>query len=126
MTEKERLIKRMNDLRELIPATIKAIKDLPDIGDLYTTLDPGKLRVQLDYKPTEYLAFRRTIAKKWRYTERRFNELTGNYYVYLKHRDLEVELTLEIEFPTEFENGATCRLVEVGHKAEPIYRLECK
>lgn len=127
MTEqKERLVRRMNNLQELIPATIEAANDLPDIGHLYTALDPGELRIRLDYKPTEYLVLRRAIARKWKYTNHYFNKLNGNYYACFKHRNLEVELTLELEFPGEFENGATCRVIELGHEAKPIYGLECR
>lgn len=125
--QKQELIERMEGLKKLIPATIGAINDLPDVGNLYTVLNPGQLRIQVDCVPTEYLALRRTLAKKWKYIGHRFSELTGNYYVYFEHRNFEkVILALELEFPVEFENGASCRLVETGHKTTPLYGLECK
>jgi hypothetical protein len=129
MNEKEKLIERMMSLKSLIPATIKAIDDLPDIGRLYTILDPGELRIQLDYKPSDYLLARRMLAKKWTYKGHRFNEYTGNVYVEFAHKDKDldrIKLDLELEFSPEFENGASCRLVEIGHKTETIYGLECK
>jgi hypothetical protein len=125
--QQKKLIKRMNKLKELIPATIEAIDDLPDVGDLYTALDPGELRIALGYRLNKYLSLRRILAKKWQYRSHRFNELNGNYYVYFRHKKFdEIKLSLELEFPKEFENNAVCRVIEVGHKTEVIYGLECK
>lgn len=126
-SKKEELINRMNDLKKLIPNTIKAISDLPNIGRLYMTLNPGDLQININYKPDTYLKLRRTLAKKWKYESKHFNKYNGNYYVKFIHRNFEkIKLTLELELPGEFETGATCRLVEVGHTLQIIYGLECK
>lgn len=125
--DKQKLIDRMNKLKKLIPNTIKAIHELPEIGYLYTSLDPGELQIQLIYNPNEYLSLRRMLAKRWKHIRHSFNDLTGNYYVYFRHRELEdIELHLELEIPTDFENGSSCRLVETGYRTAVVYGLECK
>jgi hypothetical protein len=126
--QKKKFVSRMNELTELIPDTIKATHSLPDNikGYLYTFLDPGELRISIDYTPQQYLNVRRALAKQWKFLYRNFNSLTGCYYIHLHHRELKVELTLELVFPAEFKEGANCKVVEVGHKTEVIYGLECK
>jgi hypothetical protein len=125
--QKIKLIARMNNLKKLIPDTIEAINSLPnDInGDMYIFLDPGVLRITIQYSP-EYLSIRRKLAKFWQYTKHEFNNRTGGIYVYFQHRFLEVELTLELEIAMEYQPGVACKLVEVDHKTEVIYGLECK
>jgi hypothetical protein len=127
MKNQKELIKRMESLQVLIPDTIKAIEDLPEIKNchLYTMLDPGRLQIRFPYDEN-YLRIRRLTAKCWRYISHGFNEYTGNWYVYFHHRTLQITLSFELDIPIEFQEGLSCRLVEVGHKTEVIYGLECK
>jgi hypothetical protein len=126
--QKIKLIARMNDLRKLIPDTIEAINSLPNgiNGDMYIFLDPGVLRITIQYLPKEYLSTKRKLSEFWQYTKHEFNNRSGNVYVYFQHRFLEVELTLELEIAMEYQPGVACKLVEVDHKTEVIYGLECK
>ena len=118
----------MKRLTKLIPNTIQAIEDLPSVenGHLYTTLDPGELQIRFEYVPEIYLSIRRKMSKKWKYSDHRFNELTGNYYVYFYHREFGIELVFEMDISNEYQPGANCKLVEIGHKTQVIYGLECK
>jgi hypothetical protein len=126
--QKEKLISRLKELDKLIPATMIATGHIPnDIeGDLYTTLNPGELRINMGYEPKKYIKARRMLSKWWKYKRHHFNELTGNYYVYLDHRNLKIELALELEMPSEYQDGVSCKLIEVGHRTEVIYGIECK
>lgn len=126
--QKIKLITRMNELESLIPDTVEAVKSLPDNinGKLYTLLSPGELTINIQYLPEEYLSLRRELAKDWKYKTHWFNELTGSIYVGFQHKSLKVELDLELEIATEYQDGATCKLVEIGHKTEIVYGLECK
>jgi hypothetical protein len=126
-TEKKELVERLKNLQSLIPDTIKAIEDLPEIegAELYNFLPPGELRIAFLYNGN-YLKIRRLVSKRWQYVGHRFNKYTGHYYVYFHHRTLRVTLDFELEIPTEFQDGLSCRLVEVAHKTEIIYGLECK
>lgn len=122
--QKKELISRFNRIQKLIPDTIQALSDLPDNGDLFVNLDPGKLRVILDYDIPEYKKYRKEMGKSWLFQEQHFNELIGCYHVYFIHTTFKVKLTIDLQIS---KDNNSCKLV-VDHyrQAEPVYRLECK
>jgi hypothetical protein len=123
--QKEKLIKRFENFYKLIPGTIEALSHLPDDGDLFTSLDPGELRVILPYDIPKYRIFRRKMGKNWVYKYRMFNEFLGCYHVNFEHKTTNINLKIDLELSLEGEHG--CKLVvDYYEQAKPVYKVECK
>lgn len=122
--QKERLIERFRKIQELIPDTIKALELIPDDGNMFVHLDPGELRVILDYDIPEYKIFRRALSKdSWSIKTKFFNELVGCYHVEFRHKTLRVNLMVDLQLKLTGQ----CRLVKIGErKPDPIYKVVCE
>lgn len=123
---KERLIRRLGNMQDLIPDTIEAVKALPELEflGLYTILDPGTLRLQMDYDIKRYKLLRRALGSDWQYQYKRFNDYTGAFYIKFNHKFSDVLLTIQLDLSTD---GQACKLVKVGEqKPDPIYKVVCE
>lgn len=126
ITKKDRIIARMREMEKLIPDTIKALNMVPDGYDLYTSLPPGELRIQMDYNLQDYRVLRRRLRKNWTFKYRRFNQLTGCYYIYFANKSgLDVELVVELVLVDEQPVGQNCKLVIDRYEQRPIFKVVC-
>lgn len=126
--QKERLIKRLNHMQKLIPDTILAMQELPELEFLhmYTTLNPGELQLQMDYNIKKYKILRRELAGEWKCRKKSFNEIMGTYFVEFRHKYLNVTLDVQLDMNTEPFAGQSCKLVEVGKRLpQSIYEVIC-
>ncbi len=126
MSFTEQLEKQLREDASKIEVTIQAAQDLPEIGHLYTTVEPGRLRVDVPFTPTAYTEYRKALGNKWRQRPG-MNQVSqndaGDSYWFFVHKETDVHLTLCLDATSEF---ATCKRIQIGMKEVQIFETTCK
>lgn len=125
-SQKERLIKRMDEMESLIKDTIVATSELPEVNfdcSLSMVHDPGELQIDMMYDLDNYKILRRKLGKDYRFRRRWFHRTLGSYFVEFKHRTLNIKLDIRMSL----NETTSCKLI-VDHytQPEPVYKVECK
>lgn len=124
MSFTSRLEKQLKEYASKIESTITAARDLPEIGRLYTTVEPGSLRVDVPFTPTAYAEYRKALGSKWQSKkESSWQTSDGDTYFSFAHKKTGVFLALCLDATSEY---ATCKRVQVGTKEIPIFETICK
>lgn len=77
-----------------IGKTLRAIKDLPEIGRLISSTPPGYLRVSTLMASTTLQSYRKALGSKWIQKDRVTQDMSGNKYYRFVHKKTDIPLTL--------------------------------
>lgn len=106
-----------------VEITIQAAKDLPEIGDLYITIEPGELRVDLPFTEIAYEEYRKALGDKWRKMTHTWQTDDGDRYFSFDHVKTGVLLVICLDATSDF---ATCKRIRIGMKEVPIFETVCQ
>ncbi len=126
MSFTKQLEKQLREDASKIEVTIQAARDLPETGHLYTTTEPGRLRVDVPFTPTAYTEYRKILGNKWQQqpeTNQASQNDVGDNYWFFVHKETNVHLTLCLDATSEY---ATCKRIQTGTKEVKIFETVCK
>ncbi len=122
----EQLEKQLREDASKIEVTIQAAQDLPETGRLYTTVEPGRLRVDVPFTPTAYIEYREMLGDKWQQrpgANQASQNDAGDSYWFFDHKETNVHLTLCLDATSVY---ATCKRIQIGTKEVAIFETICK
>lgn len=123
---KKKVLAQFSKILERIDLATRHIETLPDLPEntairIYQT--DGQIWIDMPYDKKMFAKYRRMMGHDWKRISRSLGDNGRGYRNFrYRHRESNQSLILSLE---TYRDGATCHLVRVGEKTEPIYQIVC-